>query len=102
MRNRRFRLAAALSTLCAGHAALRIVSATRLSSERDGLFARYTRMKIPCSRCHEPARAFRANADGTETPFCARHIPNREPRRAASEFRPLAVMQTVELDRERS
>jgi hypothetical protein len=40
-----------------------------------------------CSICGEPARAFRANADGSETPFCARHIPNRDPRRSTGRFR---------------
>jgi hypothetical protein len=42
---------------------------------------------VSCSICGEPARAFRANADGTETPFCAQHIPNREPRRSTGRFR---------------
>ena len=43
--------------------------------------------KVLCSHCDEPARAFRANPDGTETPFCALHIPHREPRRASGQFR---------------
>jgi hypothetical protein len=42
---------------------------------------------LSCSICGEPARAFRANPDGSETPFCARHIPNREPRRSTGRFR---------------
>src|SRR3954470_5759423 len=46
---------------------------------------------VPCSVCGEPARAFRANADGSATPFCAQHIPNRESRRTTGRFRIIAA-----------
>ena len=66
-------------------------------------FARYTGMtKVLCSHCDEPARAFRANRDGTETPYCARHIPNREPRRPAGQFRIFASTPVPTSDADRA